>query len=206
MNSCCADWRGGFFFWSNMKIDNFLRFMESIKVKDDQRVVSVTVRPIIHDCTGTIYFTDLQLQENSGVTGYVQHTSAMLRQSGDPKRHYNGIVRSDETLVIPIDGETSTALDCFLYPKETMQPGSIELSKGAGSHRATFLEAAASGDEIALLASTRECLKNGNPTAKHGFYQYTAACDSKHRVKLQEGTSARVYFEYEEMLEGEPKQ
>lgn len=188
-------------------VRNFIRFMESIKLREDaKRVVAVTVRPIIADCTGTIYFTDLHLQENSGVTGYVQHTETMLRRSDAPKRHYNGIVRTGNTLVIPTEGETSTALDCYVYPKESMQPGSIELSKGAGSHRAMFQEAATAGDIFALLASSRQCLKNGSPTPKHGFYQYTAACDCKHRVKLQDGASARVYFEYEEMLEGEARQ
>jgi hypothetical protein len=83
--------------------------------------------------------------------------------------------------------------------------GSISLSQGAGSHTATFRESANAGDEFALKASTRECLKNGIATPKDGFYQYTAACDSKHQVKLEDRKSARVYFEYKEMLEGEPK-
>lgn len=184
---------------------NFIRFMEAIKVKEDLRVVSVTVRSIIKDCTGSIYFTDMQLQENSSITGYVQHTTNALRHNGQ-RHHHNGVIRSGCTLVIPTEGETSTALDCYVYPKNPMEAGSIELSKGAGSHRATFLESARDGDELALLASSRQCLKNDAPTRKHGFYQYTAACDCKHRVKLPESTSARVYFEYEETLEGGPGQ
>ena len=38
---------------------NFIRFMETIKIKEDKRVVSVTLRPLITDCTGVIYFTDI---------------------------------------------------------------------------------------------------------------------------------------------------
>ena len=38
-----------------------------------------------------------------------------------------------------------------------------------------------------------------------GFYQYTAAHDSKHQVKLEDRKSARVFFEYKEMMEGEPR-
>lgn len=189
-----------------MRINNFIRFTEAVKVKGDRRVVSITVRPILNDCTGSIYFTDLMLQGNSNVTGYVQHTSILLKKAGTPKRYHNGIIRSEDTIIIPTQGETSTALDCYVYPKEPMEAGRIELSMGAGSHKATFLEAAAAGDAFALLASTRKCLKNGNPAQKHGFYQYTAACDTKHRIKLQKGTSARVYFEYEEMLEGGVRQ
>lgn len=84
-----------------------------------------------------------------------------------------------------------------------MEAGSIKLSQGAGSHEAKFLSAANPGDEFALLVSERRCLRNGGTTPKHGFYQYTAAYDSKHRVELEKGKSARVYFEFKEMQEGE---
>ncbi|GHU39365.1 hypothetical protein FACS1894105_14050 [Clostridia bacterium] len=75
-----------------------------------------------------------------------------------------------------------------------------------GSHGVAFTSEAAAGDEFALKASTRECLKNGSPTGKRGFYQYASACDSKHQVKLEDRKSARVYFEYSEMLESGVKQ
>jgi hypothetical protein len=84
-----------------------------------------------------------------------------------------------------------------------MAAGSISLSQGAGAHKAAFHSAANAGDEFALKASTRQCLRNGSPTQKDGFYKYTAACDSKHQVTLESRKSARVYFEYKEMLEGE---
>ena len=41
----------------------FTRFSETILTKQDQRVVSITVKPMISDCTGRIYFTDLMVQE-----------------------------------------------------------------------------------------------------------------------------------------------
>ena len=41
----------------------FTRFSETLLTKKEQRVVSVTVKPLISDCTGTIYFTDLMVQE-----------------------------------------------------------------------------------------------------------------------------------------------
>lgn len=56
-----------------MQINNFIRFSESIKTREDMHVVSVTIRPLIADCTGNIYFTDLQLQEGSRLTGYTPH-------------------------------------------------------------------------------------------------------------------------------------
>ena len=83
-----------------------------------------------------------------------------------------------------------------------MAAGSIEISQGMGEHKVRFLDSVNAGDELALLASARRCLKNGSPARKEGFYQYSAAWDSKHMVKLEEGKSARVLFEFQEMQEG----
>jgi hypothetical protein len=188
-----------------MRINNFIRFAEPIKVKVEKRVVSVTVRPLITDCTGSIYFTDLHLQEGDKVTGYTPHTTTMLKNSPNPPRFHNGVVRTGETIIIFNLGETSSGVDCYIYPIQAMAAGSISLSQSAGSHKAVFRSAANAGDEFALKASTRQCLRNGSPTQKNGFYQYTAAQDSKHQVVLEERKSARVYFEYKEMLEGEPR-
>lgn len=188
-----------------MPINNFIRFAEVIKLKTNKRVVTVTVRPLIANCSGSIYYTDMQLQEGDKLTGYTPHTSTMLRNSENPPRYHNGVLRTGETVIILNLGETSSGLDCYIYPIQPMTAGSVSLSQGTGSHKARFDSAASAGDEFALKASTRECLKNGSPTSKHGFYQYTAAVDSKHQLKLEERKSARVYFEYKEMLKGEPR-
>ena len=188
-----------------MQINNFLRFAEVVRVKEDKRVVGVTVRPLIANCTGSIFFTDLMLQEGDKLTGYTPHASTMLANSPNPPRFHNGIVRSGETVIIFNTGETSSGLDCYIYPIQPMAAGKISLSQGMGSHGMRFDAFTNPEDELVLKASTRECLKNGNPTPKHGFYQYTAAHDSKHQVKLEDRKSARIYFEYKEMLEGEPR-
>lgn len=188
-----------------MIIDNFIRFAEVVKLKSDMRVVGVTIRPLIADCTGEIYYTDIQIQEGDKLTGYTPHTTTMLRNSGNAPRYQNGVVRGGATLVLFNTGGTSAALDCFIYPKQPMAAGSIEVSQGMGSHKSKFMSAVNAGDAMALKASTRECLRNGSPTPKDGFYQYTAAHDSKHLIKLESGKSARVYLEYTEMMEGEPR-
>lgn len=185
-----------------MRITNFLRFTKTMKVKREKRVVSVTVKPVLSDCTGMLYITDLQLQECGKLTGYIPHTETMLQPPTSPPRFHNGVVRSGAIIVLPVYGETSTALDCRIYPNQPMASETVGMAKGAGAHRMVFLEAAGPGDEFALLASERRCLKNGAPTPKHGFYQYTAAHDSKHTVTLEKGKSARVYFVYREMREG----
>ena len=43
----------------------FTRFTETIHCKEDKRVVSVTVKLLLEDCTGTVYFTDIQAQEGN---------------------------------------------------------------------------------------------------------------------------------------------
>jgi hypothetical protein len=185
----------------------FSRFADTIQIKSDKHVAGVTVRLLIADCIGTIYFTDLQLQEGDRLTGYTVHTSKMLtkmQENGQPvlPRHYNGVVRTAETVILFNLGKTSAGLDCYIYPMQDMAAGSIELSQGMGAHKARFLDPVNAGDEIAILASSRQCLKNGSPARKDGFYQYTAAWDSKHTVKLEEKKSSRVLFEFQEMQDG----
>jgi len=184
---------------------NFIRFTETVKVKQEKRVVGVTVRPLISDCEGEIYFTDIQFQEGGKLTGYTPHTTAMLRDSGNAPRYQNGVVRGGETVVLFNTGDTSAALDVFIYPKQPMAAGSVQVLQGMGSHGCKFLSAANAGDTLALKASARECLKNGSPAPKDGFYQYTAAHDSKHQIILESGKSARVYLEYTVMLKGEDR-
>jgi len=190
-----------------MAKNSFIRFAETLMIKKEMRVVSITVRLMITDCTGIIYFTDMQLQDGDQLTGYTVHTSKMLtkmQENGQPvpPRHYNGVVRTAETVVLFNLGKTSAGLDCYIYPIQDMAAGSIELSQGMGAHKVKFLDPVNAGDELALKASTRQCLKNESQTPKDGFYQYSAAWDSKHTVKLEERKSARVLFEFQEMQEG----
>jgi hypothetical protein len=100
-------------------INNFIRFAEVLKLKEEKRIVSVTLRPLIADCTGEIYFTDLQLQEGDKLTGYTPHTTVMLRSSGNTPRYQNAVVRGSATLVLFNTGETSAGLDLYIYPKQT---------------------------------------------------------------------------------------
>lgn len=185
----------------------FTRFAETLEHKKEKRVVSVTVKPLVSDCTGRIWFTDLMLQEGDRLTGYVIHTETLMekyREDGKilPPRFYNGLVRSSGTVVIFNLGETSAGLDIKVYPVQSMKGGSMELALGAGAHKVKFLSAANAGDEFALLASSRQCLKNGSTTKKDGFFQYTAAGDSKHPIVVEQGKSARLYVEFQEMQDG----
>lgn len=185
----------------------FTRFTETIAKKQDRRVVNITVKPTVTDCTGTLWFTDLMLQEGNKVTGYVSNTETLLAEyNGDDavtgKRFYNGIVRSNATCIIFNLGSTAAGLDYKVYPIQAMEAGSITLSLGAGAHKATFKSAADAGDEFDLLASSRECLKNNASTEKDGFFQYSAAGDSKHPITVEDKKSARIYVELQEMQDG----
>lgn len=178
----------------------FIRLAEVINKKQDMRVVSITVKPTITDCSGTIWFTDLMLQEGPALTGYTPHTECRLKEGS--KVWFNGVVRSAETIIICNLGETSGGLDVHIFPKADMAAGSVQLAQGAGGQRVKFPNALKAEDDLALLASVRECTRNGVTEPKEGFYQYSAAWDSKHKVTLEDGKSARVLFELQEMTEG----
>lgn len=182
----------------------FMRFHEALNPKGDKRVVSVTVKPLVEDCTGEIRFSDLQFQEQDILTGYLPNTSEMLPKVEQPKKYFNGIVRGSAIAIVFNTGETSTGLDCYIYPNNDISAGGVQLSQGKlqGIHKAVFKQSAKAGDELILKASSRQSLKNGVPTAKKGFYQYSAAaCDSKHHMTLEPKKSARVYFEFKEKME-----
>ena len=181
----------------------FVRLAEVINKKKDMRIVSVTVIPTISDCSGRIWFTDLQLQEGSALSGYAPHTEICLKKSGNAPVWFNGVVRSEETVVLFNMGKTSAPLDIHIYPKSDMAAGTVRLAQGVGGQRAVFPEAVKAEDDIALLATTRECTKNGVPAKKEGFYQYSAAWDSKHKVTLESGKTARLLFTMQEMQGGE---
>ena len=185
----------------------FIRLAEVVNKKKDMRVVSINVIPTITDCSGTLWITDLQIQEGSVLAGYAPHTEKMLEKlrEGDaikPPVWFNGIVRSNETVILCNMGEASTGLDIDIYPKSNMAAGTIELAQGVGGQRVSFPVAVNKDDDLALYASTRECKKNGVPTKKEGFYQYSAAWDSKHIVKVEKGKTARVLYTMQEMQDG----
>lgn len=180
----------------------FVRLAEVVNKKKDMRIVSVTVIPTISDCSGRIWFTDLQLQEGSALSGYAPHTEICLKKSGNAPVWFNGVVRSEETVVLFNMGKTSAPLDIHIYPKSDMAAGTVRLAQGVGGQRAVFPEAVKAEDDIALLATTRESTKNGAPAKKEGFYQYSAAWDSKHKVTLESGKTARMLFTMQEMQEG----
>lgn len=186
----------------------FTRLSETINLKEEKKVFNIRVKPFISDCVGKVFFTDIQLQEGSNLTGYTPNTETMLEKlrldgSISPIRFYNGIVRNKETIVLFNLGTTSAGLDAFIYPNQYMAKGSIELSQGYGSHKLKIKTSLNKDDEIKIKASTRQCLKNGSPTEKEGFFLYSAAGDSKHIIKLEDKKSARVLFEFQEMQEGE---
>ena len=141
------------------------------------------------------------------LNGYAPHTEVMLRKFREdgavkPPVWYNGVVRSEETVVLFNLGSTSAGLDVHIYPKSGMAAGTVKLCQSVGGQRVSFPNALAAEDDLALLASTRECTRNGAPERKDGFYQYSAAWDSKHKVTLEEGKTARVLFEMQEMEDG----
>src|SRR5690625_6304073 len=103
----------------------FTRFSETIRVKEDKRVVNITIKLFVTDCTGTIYYTDVQLQEGDKLTGYVLNTETSLEKYREesavaPVRFYNGVVRSKETIVIFNLGSTAAGFEWYFIHLQAM--------------------------------------------------------------------------------------
>ncbi len=185
----------------------FIRLGEKINKKQDMRVVSVTVIPTVKDCSGTVWFTDLMLQEGGNLTGYWPHTEyALEKWPGDDENEtkvwYNGIVRSSAAVVLLNLGGTAAGLDVHIFPRDAMAADTVSLSQGAGGQKVSFPQAMSAEDDVALLADERKCTKNGADFNKKGFFQYSAAWDSKHNVTVEDGKSARLLFEIQQMQDG----
>lgn len=142
------------------------------------------------------------LQEEPALTGYTPHTKKCLAESENDPVWFNGIVCSEETVILLNLGGTSAGLDIHVYPKQALAAGEMQLAQSVGGQRASFPFAVATDDDVAILASTQECTHNGNPAVKEGFYQYSAAWDSKHRVTLPLEKTARLLFSMQEMDDG----
>ena len=66
----------------------FIRLAEVINKKEKKRVVSISVIPTVTGCSGTVWFTDLQLQEGEALSGFILHTEKCLlkyRENGSVK-------------------------------------------------------------------------------------------------------------------------
>ncbi len=133
-------------------------------------------------------------KETSGVT------SLIVAQRIGTIMDADKIIVLDEGKIVGQGTHKELLRDCAVYKEiamsqlDSMAAESIHLATETGSHKATFRSAANAGDEFALLASGRHCLRNGSPTPKWGFFQYAAAYDSKYKVELQQGTLARLYL------------
>lgn len=119
-----------------------------------------------------------------------------------PSRFYNGLVRSSGTVVVFNLGQTSAGLDIKVYPVQATAAGSIELSLGAGAHKAKFLSAANAGDEFALLASSVSVCEMVRLRERTAFSNIPLPGDSKHSVTVERGKAARLYIEFHEMQDG----
>ena len=86
---------------------DFERFVEVVSKKEDKRVVNVTVRPFAADCEGNVWFTDLMLQEGDMLSGYTVSTDVCLKESENNPVWFNGVVRSEETIILLNLGGTS---------------------------------------------------------------------------------------------------
>ncbi|MCL1801707.1 MAG: hypothetical protein FWG25_10165 [Promicromonosporaceae bacterium] len=70
----------------NGEVGNWIRLAETIKPKRAARVVGITVRPVVADCEGAVWFTDLHCQDGESVSGYAVSTAEMGAIPGSRRR------------------------------------------------------------------------------------------------------------------------
>lgn len=176
----------------------FIRLAETVNKKKSGRVAGITVKIVVSNCEGKIWFTDIMLQEGKVLTGYSPKTETFLKKSANGEVWFNGVIRSENTIILPNLGGTSAGLDIHISPKTTIESGTLALAQGVGGQKVKFPNQIKKDDELALLSSTRNCTKNGTAEPKEGFYQYTAAWDSKHIVSIPNGKCVQALFSFTE--------
>lgn len=89
----------------------FTRFTETITKKQDKRVVNITVKPTVIDCTGSVWFTDLMLQEGDKVTGFVINTETFLEKyDGDDATDGKRFLTVSSAPLLPASSSISVPL------------------------------------------------------------------------------------------------
>ncbi len=179
----------------------FKRFTETLDCKKELRVVRASVRLLVSDCTGRVWFTDLMFQEGDQLTGYTSHTEELSAKRESLPVFFNGIVRGEATIIYPNTGTDSAGLDVTLFVEQDVPEGRVSISHQNGAQKMVFGGAVKGGDTLSLLASSRQCLRNGRPIPKDGFYQYAAAGDNRHAITLGKGVRANLLVEFQEMQE-----
>ena len=186
---------------------NFIRFVDTIEKREEKAVASITVKLLISDCTGTIWVTDIMAQEGGKLTGYAGNILTLSKRKIDgsptPPVFFNGVIRSEYeddgvTIVYPNKGTESTGLDLYIDLHHALKKNHLAISQNSGAQKAIFTEAANAGDKISFLASSRQCLKNGEPIEKRGFFQYSAAGDNKQVISLTNGNFITIWDSIDE--------
>lgn len=185
------------------------RYYKTFQPTKGKKVDKLECKIVAEDFSGTIWFTDLMLQDGAMLTGHIPNTREMhLRRrddSGDiiPKQHFNAVIRGQKSIVIPNRGTITTAIDFTLYPKDSMPEWTVGFSHGWRTRTFVIGDALSEGDVYEFHASTRWVALNGQRTYNYaGFYHQCPAGDAKFNVDLPDKKSARLLVELEEWVLG----
>lgn len=174
--------------------------------KQDKRVVNITVKPTVTDCTGSVWFTDLMLQEGDKVTGFVinsetflENTMAMMLQTE------RGFITVSSAPLLPASSSTSAPLLLVLTTR------SIRFRRWLpGVYRLRWVKVLIrqlSKQRLLPVMNLTFCFYEGMPEERlcniqGRLFQYSAAGDSKHPITVADKKSARIYVEFQEMQDG----
>ena len=187
----------------------FTRLAGLIRPARAKKVSRFDVKFVWSKCAGTVWVTDLMLQEGWYTTAHLPSTREMLLKMRDgemirPPRFFNAVVRGNKTVVLSNLGEVTTGLDCTVYAYGSVPE--LKLAYYPHARQTVIKDSLADGDVYKFHASTRHISKNDVPTHNvQGLFHHIAAGDTRFNVdSVNEGTARpypklRLLLQFQEM-------
>lgn len=169
-----------------------LRYFKSL-VLDRRDVKTIKITALVQDTLATVRMTDLQVQEGSRPTGYVQATSQHFRRDDDGPRHqhFNGVLRKGKRTVIvanrtaddsyeKITERVTGGLDISIEATRTIPSGEFRVGYMGEIRTYTAPVGIPKGSTLKHLATTRETTLDGSPVNAWGGPWKMAPADFSH--------------------------
>lgn len=186
------------------KNEFWTRYLATVRPKDRKRKVkSIDLSIVVADAEGTLYLTDIQLQEAEIASAHVPANREMLARDrdaqGNPlrKRHFNAVIRGKETIAVPnrenvshekdFEKRVTGGMDFLLTATQDMPNGGVQFSHQY--RQRTFLLDAElkQGEQLEFSATNRRVTVDGRPTKYSGNYHTCPRGFGIYNVALTKG-------------------
>ena len=166
----------------------WVRLLGTVETAKGKQVEWLEVHWVVEDAAGTVWVTDLQLQDGRFLTGHVPHNQEMLEREKDPAtgqpiryRHFNAVIRGQKMIAVPNRAAVQNEVDFNLrvpggmdftfWPSQDLPGGALRFAHQYRTRRFILYEPLAAGDEFRFWASRLEVSVNGVRTRNYsGLY------------------------------------